>query len=114
MRISDWSSDVCSSDLHHRRQRTLPESRFQAPIVLRDGAEVHGEHAGGAGGNRRERPPPLAGGLSSGRGDGHRRRDRKRVVLGQSVSVRVDLGGSRIIKKKIRLEKTYNTVRVHI
>src|SRR3546814_13368720 len=30
------------------------------------------------------------------------RQDRKSVVSGKSVSVRVDLGGSRIIKKKIR------------
>src|SRR3546814_15010955 len=31
-------------------------------------------------------------------------RDRKSVVSGKSVSVRVDLGGRRIIKKKIRRE----------
>src|SRR3546814_12471757 len=30
----------------------------------------------------------------------HQRRDRKSVVLGESVSVRVELGGRRIIKKK--------------
>src|SRR3546814_14707998 len=33
---------------------------------------------------------------------GKRLGDRKSVVSGQSVSVRVDLGGTRIIKKKIR------------
>src|SRR3546814_1839436 len=27
MRISDWSSDVCSSDLDHRRRRPLPQHR---------------------------------------------------------------------------------------
>src|SRR3546814_15801658 len=32
--------------------------------------------------------------------------DRKRVVEGKSVSVRVDLGGRRIIKKKKRQQKT--------
>src|SRR3546814_18131512 len=32
------------------------------------------------------------------------RRDRKSVVEGKNVSVRVDLGGRRIIKKKIRIE----------
>src|SRR3546814_18802570 len=26
MRISDWSSDVCSSDLHHVRHRVIPGS----------------------------------------------------------------------------------------
>src|SRR3546814_19555044 len=35
----------------------------------------------------------------------HRKPDRKSVVEGKSVSVRVDLGGSRIIKKK---NKKYN------
>src|SRR3546814_20163277 len=31
-------------------------------------------------------------------------RDRKRVVWGKSVSVRVDLGGRRILKKKIKIQ----------
>src|SRR3546814_19869613 len=34
------------------------------------------------------------------------RPDRTSGVMGKSVSVRVDLGGRRIIKKKIRLERT--------
>src|SRR3546814_20028234 len=33
--------------------------------------------------------------------------DRKSVVLGKSVSVRVDLGGRRIIKKKRKVKKKY-------
>src|SRR3546814_15942369 len=36
-------------------------------------------------------------------GDRDRKRDRKSVVSGKSVSVRVDLGGRRIIKNKQRL-----------
>src|SRR3546814_18669765 len=76
LRISDWSSDVCSSDLCPARR------------------------ADGAGGNRCRRTVPA------GRGDParqHRRqlRDRKSVVEGKSVSVRVDVGCRRIIKKKI-------------
>src|SRR3546814_15178996 len=36
-------------------------------------------------------------------------RDRKRVVWGEGVSVRVDLGGSRIIKKKKRNKRNTKT-----
>src|SRR3546814_10432081 len=79
MRISDWSSDVCSSDL--RRDRPASGK------------------AGPASGWGSSRSVPLEGHIvtcapkaSPG--------DRKSVVSGKSVSVRVDLGGSRIIKKK--------------
>src|SRR3546814_12000934 len=76
MRISDWSSDVCSSD--------LPTDNAAAP-------------------RRRRGCPPSQAGSSSCRRDwrGPNRcaRDRKSVVSGKSVSVRVDLGGRRIIKK---------------
>src|SRR3546814_15183916 len=83
MRISDWSSDVCSSDLHgtggaegiarlgttvRRRRARLPARR-----LLRRPGHDRGHAADGA--------------------------DRKSVVSGKSVSVRVDLGGRRIIKK---------------
>src|SRR3546814_19703577 len=95
MRISDWSSDVCSSDLGGparpcRRRRTRPEARRPA---------------------RRERPCRWSGGRSEcraparsscGRPVPPRPGDRKSVVEGKSVSVRVDLGGGRIIKKQSR------------
>src|SRR3546814_11304429 len=75
MRISDWSSDVCSSDLARRRNWRWPmgaastrRSRCRRPVRRR---------AIGSGGE-----------------------DRKSVVSGKSVSVRVDLGGSRNIQKK--------------
>src|SRR3546814_17545807 len=42
---------------------------------------------------------------SAGRNTG----DRKSVVLGRSVSVRVDLGGRRIIKKKIHSQSSIET-----
>src|SRR3546814_3893129 len=75
LRISDWSSDVCSSDLLAKR---LTLYRLRRPIVIgRDDAlAVHWSAEGEAG------------------------RDRKSVVYGKSVSVRVDLGGRRMIKKK--------------
>src|SRR3546814_15709102 len=75
MRISDWSSDVCSSDLaltlrpamltmHRARRRAVPERKNYARAFMIFPSE-----------------------------------DRKSVVKGKSVSVRVDLGGRRIIKK---------------
>src|SRR3546814_11945678 len=82
MRISDWSSDVCSSDLLAVVQlEAEPRRRDDRKVparVGRDGLQVPVHHPG--------RLP--------------RAEDRKSVVSGKSVSVRVDLGGRRIIKKK--------------
>src|SRR3546814_11951967 len=110
MRISDWSSDVCSSDLgrahaappppappRHRPPRSSP-----APPCRRRRRAV-----GGYGGRRRRSGSCWAWGIGSfpplpcqrgKRGPGPP--DRKSVVEGKSVSVRVDLVGRRIIKKK--------------
>src|SRR3546814_1321061 len=43
MRISDWSSDVCSSDLHHRIMPVIPEEcRHLENVELRAGeAQVY-------------------------------------------------------------------------
>src|SRR3546814_7664940 len=40
MRISDWSSDVCSSDLHQRRQHELPPRRVQSVDLPQDVLEM--------------------------------------------------------------------------
>src|SRR3546814_12762706 len=107
MRISDWSSDVCSSDLvtdglsntvfigeHAPRLSSktwvgvVPGAMVSTnhpeifPITVPDfAATLVNVHAGPA--------------------------DRKSVVEGKSVSVRVDLGGRRIVKKKnTKLELT--------
>src|SRR3546814_1323841 len=100
LRISDWSSDVCSSDLPPAdggtEARVRREGRSAGPGLLgppwlgfrRDGGkrlrQEHGAegHDRSAAAGRRKRP------------------DRKSVVKGKSVSVRVDLGGRRIITKK--------------
>src|SRR3546814_17783876 len=104
MRISDWSSDVCSSDLvgvmplreyarsasseglSYLRQRLKSGTawdQFQGlPGVI---AVAHDEDA-------REQTLDL---MAAMRHVG----DRKSVVQGQGVSVRVDLGGRRINKK---------------
>src|SRR3546814_18670061 len=106
MRISDWSSDVCSSDLlgvqrgRLRRAAQLEQRRPRALGRLGYRHRIFGElvglddladHArkflgrGVAAGSLAQHPKPA---------------DRKSVVKGKSVSVRVDLGGCSLIKKK--------------
>src|SRR3546814_6487368 len=83
MRISDWSSDVCASDLiavalsdRSGADRAEIGARLRLGQVHRAGPPALDE--------RRQIDAP----------------DRKSVVEGQSVSVRLDLGGRRIITKK--------------
>src|SRR3546814_16755105 len=97
MRISDWSSDVCSSDLiififaRFFAGLAVGAASVLAPVYI---SEVT--------------PASIRGRLSSvqqvmiiaGLTGAFLVKDRKRVVSGKSVSVRVDLGGSRIIKNK--------------
>src|SRR3546814_14302436 len=85
MRISDWSSDVCSSDLPNALD----------PEAWRDLANKCGAHID-------EIAPGLACRVAEELAhiDANWPTDRKSVVSGQSVSVRVDLGDRRIIKKK--------------
>src|SRR3546814_12349665 len=104
MRISDWSSDVCSSDLlaqaHRRAHQLAADVDFGVANLFA----------------QRDRPALVlvaAIGLDAGVKQiadrlQHRIRkghvqlaaaDRKSVVKGKSVSVRVALGGRRIMKK---------------
>src|SRR3546814_13455700 len=93
MRISDWSSDVCSSDLP---LATGPRRHPGAPPARR-------EHRHGGARHAELRPHRAAPGASARRlALGQGRGDRKSVVSGKSVAVRVDLGGRRNIKKKKR------------
>src|SRR3546814_11514402 len=109
MRIIDWSSDVCSSDLgireRQRRHALLllqipnPESPIPASPA---GASPRGPRhqvliLAFAGSNpaapaTQASSPPTAT-VSA-------QRDRKSVASGKSVTERVDLGGSRLLKKK--------------
>src|SRR3546814_19866456 len=103
MRISDWSSDVCSSDLRgmvrallnriFRRRAAQPDSADDAAVEAlttdlslrltdRARAELQADF---------EALPRLRP---------RDRLDRQSVEEGQSVSVRVDLGGRRIHKKQ--------------
>src|SRR3546814_16900627 len=97
MRISDWSSDVCSSDL-------VPD-RAEAVRLHGVDARASAEDEGASGQEQGRQAPPAAGeaeALSGGEGQSPGRlpaEDRKSVVSGTSVPVRLDLGGRRIIKK---------------
>src|SRR3546814_20284486 len=82
MRISDWSSDVCSSDLLHL---SLDYMNLGAVDHFFETLVARSLRQGG--------PAPDAG-----RRPRFPRSEERRE--GKSVSVRVDLGGRRIIKKK--------------
>src|SRR3546814_12085078 len=110
MRISDWSSDVCSSDLAAVATPKIAAllaapyqpagDQPQAIARLADGFE-----AGLA-------AQTLLGVTGSGKTytiANVIERDRKSVVSGKTVSVRVDPGGRRIIKKT-----TYQTSKTNI
>src|SRR3546814_17561562 len=98
MRISDWSSDVCSSDLPVGAER-LGGGANRADLGVRGGVV---ERPRGVGGDREDDTVThhcRADGDFV-RARGIRGRDRKSVVSGKRVSVRVDIGGRRSIKKK--------------
>src|SRR3546814_16208829 len=105
MRISDWSSDVCSSDLGDVREfaaagRGLrPHLPSRLPLLGAQGY-AGGQDAAAPRGAAQGACRPPAGG---------RRADRKSVVSGKGVSVRVDLGGRRIIKQKNKVQTRNQT-----
>src|SRR3546814_11278230 len=94
MRISDWSSDVCSSDLPAGGsvRHAGDTVRITAQLIrAADGSTLWSEHY--------DRPfrdlfalqDEITREVASARSEERR--------VGKSVSVRVDLGGRRIIKK---------------
>src|SRR3546814_17254585 len=86
MRISDWSSDVCSSDLLSSWLRQFVREARDLPFPASWTCPT-------------SRPMPMASPASC---SNLFRRERKSGVEGQSVSVRVDLGGRRSSQKKRR------------
>src|SRR3546814_11412196 len=109
MRISDWSSDVCSSDLaaelRHAEIGTLADhlraqplrvdaQRVVGPVADVEMAFRRGLHVGAYAAEPQQLDFRLQQALE----------DRKSVVEGKSVSVRVDLGGRRIIKTNKKQE----------
>src|SRR3546814_14141651 len=106
MRISDWSSDVCSSDLQHAQLvGDLGVGGVDRLVLADDAADLGGEVAGAL--LQHRIVEHLAWLDSECRRSQQQRQDekqapqdRKSVVEGKSVSVRVDRGGRRNIKKK--------------
>src|SRR3546814_12977470 len=102
MRISDWSSDVCSSDLFRSIPSAMPNLRSyscRAKSTYATHCFVQFLNLGEAGaldgcGD------DLRYAVAAFDGERFVSIDRKSVVLGKGVSVRVDLGGRRLIKKK--------------
>src|SRR3546814_11803154 len=109
MRISDGSSDVCSSDLdadigkigkileqldRKARQDQRADQKGEEAEALLQGPGVH------AAARRR---------IEDKQAEAGDRTDRKRAEEGKSVSVRVDSGGRRLIKKKIKRSDSQHT-----
>src|SRR3546814_18986305 len=98
MLISDWSSDVCSSD--------LPTGK---PSIFQWGPRSPRSFWGG-----RPKPCPRRKRVDAVLS---RRRpptgDRKSVVEGKRVSVRVELGGRRTIKKQNENANNHTNLRIH-
>src|SRR3546814_19225758 len=102
MRISDWSSDVCSSDL-------ICASRPGCPCPLDAGTDRLDERrdVGLAAGVAEGEPQRAARlGVAATHREQHRSEERR---VGKECVVRVDLGGRRIIKKK---SKTTNITKI--
>src|SRR3546814_11773577 len=103
MRISDWSSDVCSSDFTGDYRIAVRWDLSGLPAGARAATTyADGDFTLPAGPIARlDRTLFMAGVINEAP---HEERggfkDRKSVVSGKSVSVRVGLGGRRIIKKK--------------
>src|SRR3546814_19982683 len=95
MRISDWSSDVCSSDLG-----PLVEELARRPITSVVHSDMARTRALALPLARRCGVPLIVDPRWRERDFGSWEGDRKSVVSGKSVSVRVALVGRRIIKKK--------------
>src|SRR3546814_12754184 len=109
MRISDWSSDVCSSDLNVDRMRMavmLDDGRSVA-FDFKDYAHIDHGYAATihkAQGMTVDRVQVLATPGMDRHGASvamSRHRDRKSVVAGTDVSVRVDLERRRTTERKI-------------
>src|SRR3546814_16113973 len=100
MRISDWSSDVCSSDLKAHTTQARHRAALSHTWHALSCSDATGE------GSTTSSVAPSK--VSSSRRSSclwqvqstSRNPDRKSVVSGKSVSVRVDLGGRRTLKKK--------------
>src|SRR3546814_14562157 len=117
MRISDWSSDVCSSDLFGDGELMVNPMSNKGPVqqemesllaaafpdanftLSNDSASHHG-HMGDDGSGESHFSLTIEWAGFAGMNRVARPRDRKSGVKGKRGLVRVDLGGGRCIKKK--------------
>src|SRR3546814_19728014 len=106
MRISDWSSDVCSSDLIKAHERALAiekldrrkaERRREVRALAQQRERLDRRQSRGAKDAAKANQAAILLGLQKQRSQ---HRDRKSVVSGKGVSVRVDHGGRRNVKKQ--------------
>src|SRR3546814_14632920 len=99
MRISDWSSYVCSSDLavaDVARFVELPHVEQVAGVLpIQRGHQLAGVQLVRCQNRQLELDAEQIAGLGA-----QRPPDRKNVVLGKIVTGLIDLGGCRVIKKK--------------
>src|SRR3546814_18244372 len=95
MRISDWSSDVCSSDLSKRMPSLGSGPLTAVPCVAGIGVSRYSYSVDRY--RLSSYMPPMADRLAD---TGAWPCERKSVVEGKSVSGRVDTGGPRILIKK--------------
>src|SRR3546814_17074364 len=96
LRISEWSSDVCSSDLVRRRRAPAGVARSRASRAPRTGTW------GSSPARSAHTRAPRRGRIRT-----PRARERKSVVEGKRVSGRVDRGGRRIINKQTNKQTHY-------
>src|SRR3546814_16046873 len=121
MRISDWSSDVCSSDLPNPSGPAISGGGGTSAIWVTSpsaGATIRSAPVGVIRtGSRKKAPtqmvrPSISHG-STGQPSSQKQRvtiaDRKSAGSGKRVSVRVDLGGSSIIKKTKKQKAKHET-----
>src|SRR3546814_13076902 len=109
MRISDWSSDVCSSDLELGDDLAVAR-RHRGDLARGDFKDLLGDQRGGRALRRVLETRHRLGQLQfetfgrSHRGQGFAAaQDRKTVVTGKGVSVGVNHGVRRINKKKKKI-----------
>src|SRR3546814_13782144 len=99
MRISDWSSDVCSSDLAHGLgEHDLAEDQVARQAERLGGLLLAARHADDAGAEDLRHVGAVAQRVCGYAGRHRLQHARTSDVSGKSVTVRVDLGGRRSIK----------------
>src|SRR3546814_12300501 len=106
MRISDWSSDVCSSDLSayvtYSENAKIDALNVSEKTIKQHGLTSKEVACAMAEGALKTADINLAIATT----------DRKSVVKGKSVSVRVDLGGRCILKKKKKKNTNPNQLKL--